>query len=837
MNNEFWSSSLPELYKSLQSGPDGISTELASQRLALQNKDRKVQSRFQRDIGLLINQFKSPLVLLLVGAVILSIFLGEVSDVVIIIFILVATGILSFIQERSAGNAVEKLQSMLKLETKVIRNGKSISIKTDEVVPGDILQLSAGDIVPADAFIIEANQVYSNEASLTGESYPVLKNPGTVEKNAALSKRVNSLWQGSSIVSGTVKALVINTGKDTIFGSITKSISNVTETAFEKGIRQFGFFLMQITIVFSISILVFNLVFHKPLMESLLFALALAVGMAPELLPAIMTIAMSAGAKRMLQKKVIVKKLSCIQNLGEINLLCTDKTGTITEGIIKIVGLKDPEGNDSDFVKELAYVNASFESGFSNPIDEAIKGLKLSTDGYEKIGEIPYDFIRKSLSIGVVHDKKPRLITKGAVDNILAICDNIAINNTTKKISTELKNIKDKFIDFSNQGYRVIAVSYKDLDNNTIDKSDELGMTFAGFVVMEDPLKDGIADTIATLDKMSVKIKIITGDNQYVAAHVGQKLGMNTDNIICGPDLIKMSPAAMKHNVSNADIFAEIEPNQKEIIIRTLQKAGNVVAYMGDGINDVAALNAADAGISISNAVDVAREAADFVLLEKDLTVLAAGVIEGRRTFANTLKYIYINTGATFGNMFSVAIASLVLPFLPMLPTQILLTNFMTDFPYMAVSSDNVDEEQLLRPGKWNLKQIRSFMVVFGLHSSLFDMITFYVLYKVLAVQASIFQTGWFLESILTELFILFIIRTYKPFFKSIPGKHLIWLSALSLVLTVVSIYAPYGSMLDLARLPIKVIGSISAIIIVYVITADILKQYFFKRMNRIGNS
>jgi len=831
MNNEFWSSSLSQLYKSLESGPDGISSETAAKRLALQNKDKKVKSRIQRDLGLLFNQFKSPLVLLLVGAVILSIFLGEVSDVVIIIFILVATGILSFIQERNAGNAVEKLQSMLKIKTRVIRSGKSLLVITDQVVPGDILELSAGDIVPADAYIIEANQVYSNEASLTGESYPVLKTTGTIDKNASLSKRFNSLWQGSSIVSGTAKALVVNTGKDTIFGSISKSITNITETAFEKGIRQFGFFLMQITVVFSISILVFNLVFHKPLMQSLLFALALAVGMAPELLPAIMTIAMSAGARRMLKKKVIVKTLSSIQNLGEINLLCTDKTGTITEGIIKIVGMKDAEGNESDFIKKLAFINASFESGFSNPIDDAIKNLQCSTEGYEKIGEIPYDFLRKSLSIGVVNNKKARLITKGAVDNILGVCDKILINNTTKKISTELKNIKDKFIEFSNQGYRVIAISYKDLDNNTIDRSDETAMTFAGFVVMEDPLKEGIADTIATLDKMSVKIKIITGDNQYVAAHVGQKLGMKTDNIICGPDLIKMSPTALKRNISNADIFAEIEPNQKEIIIRALQKAGNVVAYMGDGINDVAALSAADAGISISNAVDVAREAADFVLLEKDLTVLAAGVIEGRRTFANTLKYIYINTGATFGNMFSVAIASLVLPFLPMLPTQILLTNFLTDFPYMAVSSDNVDEEQLKRPGKWNLKQIRSFMFVFGIHSSFFDLMTFYVLYKLLDVQASIFQTAWFLESILTELFILFIIRTYKPFLKSIPGKHLIWLSVLSLILTVVSIYAPYGTLIDLVRLPIKVIGSLMAIIIVYVITADVLKQYFFRRM------
>ena len=835
MKTPFWSYSQEKIFSDLKTGNTGITSSVAQQRLAESQPKKKIKSLFLRDVILFFNQFKSPLVLLLVVADILSAFLGETSDVFIILSILLATGTLSFWQERNAGRAVEKLQSLIQLTCTVIRDGTTKEIPSHEVVYGDLLTFKSGDIIPADCYLIDVNELNVNEASLTGESYPARKKLDVSDEAAALAKRKNCLWQGSNVVSGTAKAIVVNTGENTIFGSIAKSISTSTETAFEKGIRSFGYFLMQITVALAGLILILNLVFHQPithavLFNSVLFALALAIGMAPELLPAIMTIAMSAGAKRMLEKKVIVKKLSSIQNLGEINLLCTDKTGTISEGIIKIAGTPDAKGTESLFVKKLAYLNANFETGFSNPIDDAIKELKEDVSGYTKIGEIPYDFIRKRLSVAVNDGKESMLISKGSVKNILEVCTLVRLDNgETINIQEQVAALQQKFVDYSNEGYRVIAVCYKPITQTTIAREDEHDMIFAGFMLMEDPLKQGIEDAIKEINLLGIAIKIITGDNRFVAAHVGKKLGINSDQILTGPEIEKMRPEALVAKVSNIEIFAEIEPQQKEMIIKALQSAGFTLAYMGDGINDVAAINAADAGISINNAVDVAREAADFVLLEKDLSVLAAGIREGRRTFTNTLKYILINTGATFGNMFSVAIASLMLPFLPMLPIQILLTNFLTDIPYMAVSSDNVDEEQLEKPGKWNLKQIRNFMIVFGFHSSIFDVITFITLYNILKVNVGMFQTGWFLESILTELFILFIIRTRKSVLKSIPGKNLILLSIFSFIATFVLMYVPFAASLGLFALGLKTLAAISLIILLYVVTADILKRIFFK--------
>ncbi len=839
MINSFWSQTIESLYSQLGSGINGLSDAQVRDKLDLKNKQKKIQSRFVRDFKLLIGQFKSPLVLLLVAAIILSAFLGDTSDVFIILFILLATGGLSFYQERNAGRAVEKLQSMIQLQSNVIRNGKAVTISSSDIVPGDIITLTSGDIVPADCMVILSNESYANEASLTGESYPVRKTVGTCSPDAALSKRDNSLWQGSNIISGTATALVVNIGADTIFGNIAKSITSSTETAFEKGINKFGYFLMQVTVVFAISILVFlNLYFHKPFIDSVLFALALAIGMAPELLPAIMTIGMSAGAKRMLDKKVIVKKLSSIQNLGEINLLCTDKTGTITEGIIKIAGTIDAWAIDSPLVNKYAYINAYFESGFSNPMDDALKAQTIDIKGYTKLGEVPYDFIRKKLSIAVTDVQGNKiLITKGAVQNILDSCSKVLDKNgAVIDLEPQIPNIQKNYQDHSNQGYRVIGVSYKPINSESISKEDEKEMILLGFILLEDPLKVGIEDAIKELNDLEIDIKIITGDNRYVAAHVGSKLGISADKILSGPDILNMTFEALVVKAAEARIFAEIEPLQKGQIIRALQRAGFTLAYMGDGINDVTAINAADAGISINNAVDVAREAADFVLLEKNLGVLADGVREGRRTFANTLKYIYINTGSTFGNMFSVAIASLTLPFLPMLPKQILLTNFITDFPYMAVSGDNVDAEQIEKPGKWNLKQIRIYMIVFGIHSSIFDVITFITLYKILNVSETMFQTGWFFESTLTQLLILFIIRTQKSIFKSIPGKNIILLSIVSILATVLLIYLPIGDALGLFAIPAKMLGLILSIVFMYIFTADVLKVAFFKLTNKYSH-
>ena len=834
-HQNFWSFDINYWYQTLGSSSSGISAEKAAEKLRNEGVRLPQNGRFEKMLVLFWRQFKSPLMLMLLGAVILSAFLGETTDVYIILFIVLSTGMLSFYQERNASQVVEKLQAMIALKFLVLRDGHEHEIVASQIVAGDVLLLNAGDLLPADCLLISANELHANEASLTGESFPVLKMAGILPNETALSQRTNCLWEGTSIVSGTAKALVVNVGEQTIFGSIAHSAGLSVETSFEKGIKEFGFFLMKITLVLSFFILVVNLLNHKSVMESALFALALAVGMAPELLPAITTIAMSAGAKRLLNKKVIVKKLSSIQNLGEVNLLCTDKTGTITEGAIKVAGVVDGLGNTNEYVQELAFWNATFESGYANPIDEALKALTFETKWKpQKIGEVPYDFIRKRLSIGIVANNENLLICKGAYNQILEICTQIRLSNgTVLAIDDHKAAIEQQFIGFGEKGWRALSVCYKVLTKPGISKDDETEMVFAGFILLQDPVKADIVETIAALKNLGVKLKIITGDNRNVAKAIALQIGIEHPVVLTGQEIFNTSTAALVMLVKKTHIFAEVEPHQKERIIHALRKSFTV-AYMGDGINDVSAISAADVGISVENAVDVAREAADFVLMEKNVMVLVDGIREGRKTFANTLKYIFINTGSTFGNMFSVAIASLILPFLPMLPKQILLTNFITDFPYLTIASDNVDEEQLERPGKWNLKFIRNYMVIFGIHSSIFDVITFLTLYYVLKVKESAFQTAWFVESILTELFIVFIIRTHKNFFKSTPGKYLFLLSVLGLVLTIGLPYTPLAAEAGLSPLPMFNIVIMLVIVLMYILTADLLKVWFFKKYKTV---
>ena len=831
MTTNFWQFDTNYWFTKLNSSINGLNENEAAERLYASKQNKKHYSALQKDFYLFFRQFKNPLVLLLIGAVILSAFLGDHSDVFIILFIVLSSGILSFFQERNAGRVVEKLQSLIALKATVLRNGVIKEIIATEVVTGDIILLKAGDMLPADCLIIESNELHANEASLTGESYPARKEVGIINTDTELSKRTNCLWQGSNIVSGTAKAIAINTGKQTIFGSIVQSASSRSETTFEKGIKDFGFFLMRITLVLSFCILIVNLLNHKNVVESALFALALAVGMAPELLPAITTIAMSAGAKRMLAKKVIVKKLSSIQNIGEINLLCTDKTGTITEGNISVHSIIDANGNPFTFAQKLAYWNAFFQTGYNNPIDEALKKINIPSENIpEKIGEVPYDFIRKRLSIAINTQNEKLLISKGAFNEIISICNTAQLNSgNSLPITPLLPTINKLYESFGEKGFRVIAICYKTIQHTDIIINDEAEMIFAGFILLQDPIKEDIVNTIEKLHKLKVQLKIITGDNRNVAKCIGLSLGIKKPIILTGKDLLKISAEALPQKVKRVHIFAEVEPQQKERIIRALRKT-YTVAYMGDGINDVSAINAADIGISVDNAVDVAREAADFVLLEKKLSVLIDGIKEGRKTFSNTLKYILINTGSTFGNMFSVSIASLILPFLPMLPKQILLTNFITDFPYLSIASDNVDAEQLNKPGKWNLKMVSRYMIIFGIHSSLFDVITFLVLLYGLKLKEASFQTGWFIESCLTQLFVLFILRTRRNFFKSKASKYLFWLSLIGIIITITLPYFNFAKQAGLYAMSIKELGLLLFIVAGYIFTADILKVWFFKK-------
>ncbi|WP_439554779.1 magnesium-translocating P-type ATPase [Dyadobacter sp.] len=704
-------------------------------------------------------------------------------------------------------------------------------VNTNEIVPGDILHLRAGDIIPADCRIVESNELHVNESSLTGESYPAEKMPGIADEDAPLAKTLNCLWQGTNVVSGTGTAVAVYTGNDTVFGKIAASLSDTHETAFERGIKQFGYFLLQITAALTLIIFAINIYFHKPLLDSLLFSLALAVGMAPELLPAIMTVAMSSGAARMMKKKVIVKKLSSIFNFGEVRILCSDKTGTITEGTVVAKDFVNVYGQPDDQVRLFAFLNASMQKGFTNPVDQAICALNVDDRGYTKLGEIPYDFIRKRLSVLVDFEGKATIISKGALANILQVCEFVhSQTGDLKQLDEKMRSdINDRFESLSKEGYRVLGIASKQFGGDKMSREDETEMTFMGYLLLEDPLKESSISSIKRLGEMQVQFKIITGDNRYAAAHIAQKLGISQPQILTGDQLNQMSPEALLNRALKTDVFSEIEPHQKVRIVKAFQAAKQVVAYIGDGINDVAAINAADAGISTSNAVDAAKQAADFVLLEKDLSVLADGIQEGRKSFVNSMKYIFITTGATFGNMFSVAAASLLLPFLPMLPKQILLTNFITDLPALAIASDNVDQQQLASPGRWNMRLIRNFMIVFGLHSSLFDFLTFYALYFHFRLTGAAFRTGWFLESVITELLILLVIRTKVSFFKSKPGNLLLVITVIALILAVYLPWSPAAFALGLTGIEGQQVLVLLGILAAYMITADWLKVWFFR--------
>lgn len=829
-NVPFWTWDIADGMAALNSSSEGLSNAQAKQIKSLRQPQKRSATRFEKDVLLFGRQFKNPLMLLLLGAVVLSAFLGDHSDVVIILFIVLSTGLLSFFQERKAGKVVEQLQKLIATKSTVLRQGQPTELPTDEIVPGDVLVLQAGAIVPADCLIIEANEVLVNEMSLTGESYPVKKDLGSVAEDTVLSHRTNCLWEGTHLLSGRARALVIRTGEDTIMGQLKERASVEIETSFERGIKEFGYFLMKITLVLSCFVLVVNLLNHTGIMASAMFSLALAVGMAPELLPAINTIAMSAGAQKLLEQKVIVKKLNAIQNLGEVNLLCTDKTGTITQGTITVAKIVNAQGQEDSWVAELAYYNAYFESGYTNTIDAALRDLAVvPTQEVRKIGEVPYDFNRKRLSIGLEKNNEKFLICKGAFHNILEICTQVQWDTQLLPIETHRAELMEQFAQYGAQGLRAIAVCFKNLSDETIDKQTEAQMIFAGFVLLHDPIKPTIPGALQKLNHLQVGLKIITGDNSNIAYSIARQIGLEDPVVCSGQDLFRLPQTAWADKAKSVDVFAEVEPHQKEQIIEAL-KQNFSVAYMGDGINDVAAIHAADVGISVDNAVDVAREAADFVLTENDLTAVVNGIHEGRKTFANTLKYMYINTGSTFGNMFSMAAAALMLPFLPMLPKQILLTNFLTDFPFLAVSADHVDPEQVRKPGKWNLKHIRRYMVIFGLHSTLFDLTTFLTLFYVLKLKASAFQTGWFIESILTELLILFVIRTRRNFLKSKPGKHLFWISLVALILTLAIPYSPLAGELGFTPLPWSYLALILTIVALYILSADYLKIWFFKR-------
>ena len=812
-----------------------MSSQEAAQRLARYGANLLKPQTRSNAVALLLAQFKSPLILILLFATGLSFFLHDPINALIIFTIVLVSALLGFWQEYSATNAVQKLLAMVQIKATVLRDGVPRETPVEEIVPGDIVILCAGNIVPSDCLVAESKDLFVDEATLTGETYPVEKSIGVLAVETPLGKRTNALWMGTHVVSGSAKALVTTTGSQTEFGKVSERLKlRPQETDFERGIRRFGYFLMEVTLVLVVAIFAVNVYLARPVLDSLLFSLALAVGLTPQLLPAIISINLARGAKRMAQAKVIVKRLASIENFGSMNVFCCDKTGTLTEGIVRLQSALDVTGASSEKVLLYAYLNAFYETGFTNPIDDAIRTHRqFDLSGYQKVDEIPYDFLRKRLSILVAHDDTHLMVTKGALQNVLAVCSTTEIGaGAVVDIAAARDQIQLHFEEFSSKGLRTLGVAYKHLGSaSRMTKADETGMTFLGFLVLFDPPKPHIIETIARLKKLGVSLKIITGDNRLVAANVSQQMGLSSTKILSGPDLHQLSDGALLKQVGEVDVFAEIEPNQKERIILALKKAGNVVGYMGDGINDASALHAADVGISVDSAVDVAKEAADIVLLEKDLGVLVQGVREGRTTFANTLKYVFMATSANFGNMFSMAGVSLFLPFLPLLPVQILLTNLLTDFPEMTIATDRVDSEMVDHPRRWDIAAIRKFMLTFGLVSSVFDYLTFGALLFVLHATQDQFRTGWFLESVISASLVVLVIRSRKPFFKSRPGIYLLIATLLTVAVTVVLPFTPLGKIFGFSPLPVVFLLLIAMIVMFYIFSAEWVKIVFYKHV------
>jgi P-type Mg2+ transporter len=833
--SSFWSISMTEMLQKLEAKKEGLTSDEAQNRLALYGSNLLKPKKRTDVFTLLISQFKSPIILILFFATGLSFFLHDRVDALIILSIVLVSGLLGFWQEHSASNAVEKLLSIVQIKASVMRDGIAKEIPIEQIVPGDIVVLNAGDIIPGDGLVHESKDLFVDEAMLTGETFPVEKMAAVLPAETLLGQRTNAFWMGTHVVSGSATALIVHTGKETEFGKVSERLKlRPQEMEFEHGIRLFGYFLMEVTLILVVGIFAINVYLARPVLDSFLFSLALAVGLTPQLLPAIISINLSHGAKRMAQKKVIVKRLSSIENFGSMNVICSDKTGTLTEGLVQLQSALDVDGNESEKVLLQAYINAFYETGFTNPIDEAIRNNKqFDLSGYQKQDEIPYDFIRKRLTILVSHDDEHLMVTKGALQNVLDVCSSVGTKNRkVVDIATSLDRIQKHFEEFSSKGLRTLGVAYKNMGSvSRIDKDHESGMIFSGFLILFDPPKPNILDTITGLKNLGVALKIITGDNHLVAANISQQMGLKNTKILAGSELSHLSDSALLRKVGGVDIFAEIEPNQKERIIIALKKAGNVVGYMGDGINDASALHVADVGISVESAVDVAKDAADIVLLEKGLDVLVQGVLEGRTTFANTLKYVFMATSANFGNMFSMAGISLFLPFLPLLPRQILLTNLLTDFPEMTIATDNVDDEMINYPRRWDIKAIRKFMVTFGIVSSVFDFLTFGLLLLVLHATQVQFRTGWFLESVISASMIVLVIRSRKPFFRSQPGKYLLITTLLIFGVTLILPYTPLASIFGFSPLPIHFILLIGLIVLCYIFTVEIVKKVFYKKV------
>jgi Mg2+-importing ATPase len=825
----------------------GLTGLAAADRLRQYGPNRLQPARQRALLLQFLTHFKNPLVLVLLAASGISALTGDVTGAFIIGVIVVMSVTLDFVQSYRAGRAAEQLALQVAVTATVLRDGQRRELPVAELVPGDVVLLSAGSLVPADARLLEADDFFVNQAQLTGEPYPVEKRvslPDKADAEQASSENwaldaVDAVFMGSSVVSGSASVLIGRTGSASALGQIAVSLADkAPPTAFEIGTRHFGMLIMRLTFLLVLFTLLVNVALHRPLLESFLFAVALAVGLTPELLPMVVSVTLTRGALRMAALKVIVKRPSAIQDMGAMDVLCTDKTGTLTEAKIRLERHVDASGQDNPHVLALAYLNSYFESGLKSPLDDAILAHEeIDVSAWTKIDEVPFDFERRRVSVLVERAGARRLVVKGAPEDVLRLCTHYADSaEVTVALDEAVRaRINALFDSLGEEGFRVLGIASRDvaIDHPHAVVSDESELVFAGFAAFLDPPKASAGEALKALAASGVAVKIVTGDNERVTRHVCTQLGVAIEGVLTGTELAALNDDALRARVEGVNLFCRVNPAQKNRILLALKGRGHVVGYLGDGINDAPSLHTADVGISVEGAVDVAKQAAAMILLERDLMVLHQGLLEGRRTFGNVMKYIMMATSSNFGNMFSMAAATLFLPFLPMLPMQILLNNLMYDVSEITLPMDNVDEEDLAQPRRWDMTFIRNFMLTIGPISSLFDFLTFYLLLSLFNAHESLFRTGWFVESIATQVLVIFVIRTRRNPLRSHPNRWLV-LTSLGVVVTAMLLpFTPLAPYLGFTPLPLPYFGLLGALLIAYLLMVEGGKQWFYRRVTR----
>ncbi|GFO57245.1 magnesium-translocating P-type ATPase [Geomonas sp. Red276] len=836
----FWQLPVPALLGQLASSPQGLTGAEAASRLARFGPNLIHGERSKALVLQFLAKFKNPLVIILLTASALSAFTGDAASFFIIGTIVLISVTLDFVQEYRAGQAAEHLRQSVAVRGQVLRDGTLLEIPLAEMVPGDVALLAAGDLVPCDGRVLEAKDFFVNQALLTGEAFPVEKSPVELPEEAQVLAAANTVLLGTSVVSGTAKVLACRTGQQTELGGIADTLlAKAPPTSFEEGTRRFGLLIMRMTVLLVLFVLLVNAFFHRPWLESFLFAVALAVGLTPELLPMVVSVTLSRGALRMAAAKVIVKRLASIHNLGSMDVFCTDKTGTLTEARIHLERHLDPLGRDSRRVLELAYLNSFYETGLKSTLDDAIlEHREIDASGWKKIDEVQFDFERRRISVLLENGMGRLLVVKGAPEDILRLSESYQADGEAQARPLDEAArlaIDAQFEALSREGFRVLGIASRQvgMDHPHAVVGDESELVFAGFAGFLDPPKVSAKAALAGLAADRVEVKIVTGDNEMVTQHIFAELGLTVTGVLTGAEIQQMDDSALAARAEQVNLFCRVAPAQKNRVILALKKRGHVVGYLGDGINDAPSLHSADVGISVDSAVDVAKAAADMILMEQDLGVLHAGVLEGRRTFGNIMKYIMMGTSSNFGNMFSMAGASLFLPFLPMLPVQILLNNLLYDVSELPIPLDRVDDDYLSHPRHWDMSFIRNFMLVIGPVSSVFDFLTFYVMLALFHAGEALFHTGWFVESMATQVLVIFIIRTRKNPFRSRPTPWLVVCSLTVVAVAALLPFTPAGRHLGFVAPPAFFFLILTAMLLAYLLAVEGMKRWFFRRFAR----